>query len=221
MTTTPLFRRIRREHVAMMVRGLLWQVLHFRFGFILLRGQGARVFLPRHIELKGIIKIADFSTIDLRNTTQGSIGPNFSLGAFSVFRASGAPSQICPSVVVARSVSFGPYCNIGGGFGLRIGADVISGPYVSIHPEEHVINAGSPVRHQPTFGKGIEIGEDCWLGAKSTILDGSILAPGTVLGANALVAGSKTVADGIYVGIPARKVGMRPIETRGRDEPQA
>ena len=62
------------------------------------------------------------------------------------------------------------------------------------------------------FGKGIFIAGDCWLGAKATILDGSNLAFGTVLGAATLVAGAETKENGIYVGIPARLVRFREAD---------
>lgn len=209
MKSKSVLMKLRREHIEMLIRGVFWQLLHMRFGFILLKGRGARVSLDRSVRVKGILKVGNYATLDLRYTASGSLGAMFSLGDFSVFRASGTPSHTCPKVEVAEAVSFGPYCNIGGGFGLSIGPNVIAGPYVSIHPEEHAFNAGSLIRHQPIYGKGIRIDGDCWLGAKSTILDGSNLAPGTVLGANALVAGNETAQNGIYVGVPAKLTGFR------------
>jgi acetyltransferase-like isoleucine patch superfamily enzyme len=71
----------------------------------------------------------------------------------------------------------------------------------------HTVKAA--VRDQPIFGRGIRIGRDCWLGAKTTILDGSDLADGTVLGAAALIAGKKTKKNGVYLGIPAQLVRFR------------
>ncbi len=85
----------------------------------------------------------------------------------------------------------------------------IAGPYVSIHPEGHMHDIDTVIRNQPVFGKGVRIGNDCWLGAKTTILDGSNLGCGTVLGAATLVAGSETLQNGIYVGLPARLVRFR------------
>ncbi len=194
------------------MRGLLWQLTRLRFDGIVLKGRGARIYLDRRIRFEGLMKIGHYATLDLRQTTRGRLGNRFSLGDHSVFRASGSWDFICPYVDIAERVSFGPYCNIGGGFGLKIGANVMAGPYVSIHPETHAHAAGLLIRNQPVFGQGICIEEDCWFGAKATILDGSYLAPGTILGASSLVTGATTAKNGIYVGIPARLIRHR--ETR-------
>ena len=200
---------LRFELIAMLLRGLLWQLTRLRFDGIVLKGRGARIYLDRRVRLEGIMKVGNYATLDLRHAASGRLGNRFSLGDYCVFRASGSPDFTCPHVEIAERVSFGPYCNIGGGFGLSIGADVIAGPYVSIHPEEHMLAADRPIRNQEIFGQGICIEGNCWLGAKTTILDGSILEFGTVLGAAALVAGAKTRANGIYVGVPARLVRFR------------
>ncbi|TNJ34059.1 hypothetical protein [Prosthecochloris vibrioformis] len=200
---------LRFEHIGMLLRGLLWQLSRLRFDGIVLKGRGARIFLDRRVRLDGITKVGHYATLDLRQTASGRLGNRFSLGDYSVFRASGSPDFTCPFVDIAERVSFGPYCNIGGGFGLSIGADVIAGPYVSIHPEEHMHAADILIRSQQVFGQGICIQGDCWLGAKTTILDGSNLAFGTVLGAATLVAGTETRKNGIYVGAPARFIRFR------------
>lgn len=207
-----MIKGLRFEHFAMLMRGLLWQLTRLRFDGIVLKGRGARIFLDRRVRLQGIVKVGHYATLDLRQTASGRLGSRFSLGDHSVFRASGSSDFICPCVDIAERVSFGPYCNIGGGFGLRIEANVIAGPYVSIHPETHTYATDIPIRNQPVFGYGIRIEEDCWLGAKATILDGSRLVQGTILGASSLVAGAETTKNGIYVGIPARLVRLR--ETR-------
>lgn len=193
----------------MLLRGALWQLMHLRFGMILLKGRGAKIWIDKRIHVSGILKIGDFAKLDLRFCGSGAIGPMFSLGEFSIMRASGSASFTCPKIEIGANVSFGPYCNIGGGFGLSIAEGVIAGPYVSIHPEEHGLVSDQPVREQPIHGAGICIGRDCWLSAKSTLLDGTDLAAGTVLGAGAIAAGIHTEANGIYVGVPARFLRLR------------
>lgn len=200
---------VRPEHLFMLIRGVIWQITHLRFEGLLLLGRGARLRVDRRVRMKGLIKIGHHTLIDLTNTATGQIGPRFSLGDFGIFRASGAPDFTCPRVEVAENVSFGPYCNIGGGFGISISENVIAGPYVSLHPESHGLATDRAIREQPVHGRGIQIGSDCWLSAKVTLLDGTDLASGTVVGAGAVVTGTKTNKNGIYVGVPARFVGFR------------
>lgn len=51
----------------------------------------------------------------------------------------------------------------------------------------------------------IEIAENVWLAAKSTILAGSVIGNNTVVGANAVVR-DKLDSNAVYVGVPAKKV---------------
>jgi acetyltransferase-like isoleucine patch superfamily enzyme len=213
---SPMISKVRLEHVFMLLRGLVWQLWTFRFNGVVLKGRGARIRLDRRVRLAGVLKVGSYATLDLRYTEYGRIGHGFSLGDFSIFRASGSPSFTCPRIEIADNVTFGPFCNLGGGFGLRIGRDVIAGPYVSIHPEEHGMSPDHTIRTQQISGKGIAIENDCWLGAKATILDGSHLEEGTVIGAAALVAGIRTAPKSVYVGIPARRVHGRSDVRQGK-----
>ena len=52
------------------------------------------------------------------------------------------------------------------------------------------------------------IGEDVWLGANVTVLKGSAIGDGAVIGAKALVKG-KIECNAIAAGIPARGVKYR------------
>jgi len=209
-----MIRKLRFEHVMMFARGLLWQLIHLRFDAIVLKGRGSKIWIDRNIMLRGLIKVGDFAKLDLRYCSAGTLGPGFSLGDFSVMRASGSPSFLCPRFEIGKNVTFGPFCNIGGGFGLSIGDDVIAGPYVSIHPESHGIDVSEVIRDQPIHGSGISVGSDCWLAAKSTILDGTILPPNCVVGAGTILSGVYGEKGGIYVGVPARYLRDRPNAKR-------
>lgn len=54
----------------------------------------------------------------------------------------------------------------------------------------------------------IEIGDNVWLAAKSTVLAGSVIGNNTVVGANAVVRGQLD-CDSVYVGVPAKKVNIQ------------
>jgi acetyltransferase-like isoleucine patch superfamily enzyme len=50
------------------------------------------------------------------------------------------------------------------------------------------------------------VGDRCFLGVNTTLRDGISVAPGCVVGAGAVVART-TEPDGLYVGVPAKRVG--------------
>jgi carbonic anhydrase/acetyltransferase-like protein (isoleucine patch superfamily) len=54
---------------------------------------------------------------------------------------------------------------------------------------------------------GCEIGDGCFIGMDSTILDGAVLQPGVMLGAGSLVPQGRTLEGGyLWLGRPARRV---------------
>jgi acetyltransferase-like isoleucine patch superfamily enzyme len=191
----------RPELAIWLLRGLITQLLRFSFRGIILMERGASIHGLRNLRLKGALKLGRYSVLDVRNCQRAEIGNMVSIGAFSVVRTSGAVDFMCPHFVLGDNVSLGPYCNVGGGFGLTIGRDVVAGPYVSIHPESHSYgDLMRPIREQGVRGKGIVIGNDCWIGAKATILDGTVLQSGCVVGAAAVLGSTETMENGIYVG---------------------
>lgn len=56
--------------------------------------------------------------------------------------------------------------------------------------------------------KGIRIGSNCWLGAKATILDGTVIGNGCVVAAGAVVSGAFP-ENVIIGGIPAKIIKNR------------
>jgi acetyltransferase-like isoleucine patch superfamily enzyme len=137
-------------------------------------------------------------------------GDRCSVGRFSIIRASGSPDFISPGSRVGDHVSFGPYSNVGCGFGLNIGDDCIFGPYVSIHPEVHKFSDPiTPIRTQGLSGQGITIEPNCWFGAKVCVLDSTVVGAGCVIAAGAILAGGTLERDSIFAGIPARRLKRR------------
>lgn len=194
----------------MVLRGALYFVLRLQVPQRVAMDRGARVLGIGNLRLDGWIKIGAYATIDARFTTQLRLGRNFSLGDFSIMRCSGAPTFLCPGVIIGDDVSFGPYCNIGGGYGLNVGANNLFGPYVSIHPETHVVtDLTMPIRQQGVSGEGIRIDADNWFGAKSTVLDGVVMGTQNIVAAGALLTKSVYGSRVVLGGLPARELAKR------------
>jgi len=109
-----------------------------------------------------------------------------------------------------------PYATMNaGGAHIVIGNYVICGQMVSIHAGNHSFD--DPARliaEQGTTHQGVVIEDDCWLGAKVTILDGVTIGRGSVIGAGAVVTKSLP-AMSVAVGVPARIIKVRGARRKG------
>ncbi|KAA9133062.1 acyltransferase [Marinihelvus fidelis] len=87
---------------------------------------------------------------------------------------------------------------------ISIGDDGLIGEYVTIRDQDHAISKGR-ISHQEFAIKPVVIESNVWLGAKVTVLRGSKIESGVVVGANSLVKG-RLASGAVYAGIPAKRV---------------
>jgi acetyltransferase-like isoleucine patch superfamily enzyme len=108
----------------------------------------------------------------------------------------------------ARS-SIGPFGYLGCSGFISIGANVLIGPRVSMHAENHRFDeADIAIREQGVTLKPIAIEDDCWIGSDVVLVGGVTIGRGAVVGAGSVV--TKSVAPGEVVGgVPARVIKSR------------
>jgi acetyltransferase-like isoleucine patch superfamily enzyme len=75
---------------------------------------------------------------------------------------------------------------------------------------DHGIFANKPIREQDNTVSPVKIGRDCWIGANATILKGSCIEDGAIIGAKSLVKG-RVKQNSIVVGNPAREIKCRKL----------
>lgn len=79
------------------------------------------------------------------------------------------------------------------------------GNFVSFHSENHNYEDKTiPIRLQGVNHKGIKVGNNCWIGAKVTILDGVQIGNRCVIAARAVVRAGKYPDNCIIGGVPAK-----------------
>lgn len=194
----------------MLMRGIFLQSINLRFTGILLVGKNTSVFGLRKIHFSGRLVIGKNSTIDARFSKGISFGKNCSVGSSSIIRSSGSMNFIASKIIIGDNTSFGPFSNIGGGFGVSIGKNNIFGPYCSIHPENHIYtDQNLDIKEQGIHGVGIVVGENNWFGAKSTVLDGAKIGSNNVIGANSTITGKTYGDNSLIKGTPARQYYLK------------
>lgn len=200
-----------------------WFVIISERTFQILRGVWSKIFLVR---AKGLFfKGKNVSIKHRRLFSSGKnliLGNNVTINALSengiVFGENVTVAQnctlICTGVISEKGVGIkigdntgiNAYGYFGGQGGITIGNEVIIGPYVKIFSENHNFSEkGTSIRNQGVQRKDVVIGDDCWIGANVTILDGVELKERTVVAAGSVV--TKSFEEGVVIGgIPAKVI---------------
>lgn len=158
-----------------------------------------------------ISKTAQISLLaDIEDSVRGSkitIGDRVVIDSFVKIKPVGGLGNI--------EIGEGTYINSGSvlfsGNGIKIGKNVLIAPCCVLAPVNHEYrDRCQPIIEQrfSTSKGGIMIGDDVWVGANTTVLDGAIIGDGVVVGANSLVRGELKPYC-VYAGNPLKKIGER------------
>ncbi len=183
----------------------------------LARGSGFPVFVGPRVRLRnrGRITLAKGATLGEGVTIDGlsrggvSIGPGASIGAHTTIVATSVMRALGEGCSIGANSGIGQYSFIGCGGGVRIGANVIMGQYVSFHTENHLYaDLDRPIILQGTRRAPVVIEDDVWVGVKATFLSGARVGRGAIVAAGAVVRG-EVAPYTIVGGVPARVIGTR------------
>lgn len=167
-------------------------------------GERVRLLNRRAICFGRGVSIGDGTVVDgyARNGVVLSDGSR--LGLNCVVTCTSHSSRYGAGFTLGRGSGLGDGCHVGASGGIAIGADVIAGPFVSFHSQEHRFDdPTTPIRLQGTIERGIVVADDCWIGARVTVLDGTTLGAGCVVAAGAVVRGEFPPRS-LIGGVPAR-----------------
>ena len=135
-------------------------------------------------------------------------GDNIRIGPCTSIR-NNVVIQASKEVTIGSHCQINPFVTIYGGE-IKIGDLVMIAPHVMIVSGNHDFRQkNKPMIHAGEIARGpVEIGDDVWIGANSTVGDGVRIGKGAVIGANSFV--NKDVPEfAIVGGVPARIIGYR------------
>ncbi len=193
---------------------LLYGMLYKR-GVMLVRGI---LFLRKKVFLGKRVKILNKSnflfgknvTIESNTELDGyalhkiKLGNNVKIGSYSKLLSTSHLATYGKGLKMGNNSAVGDFTHFGAAGGITIGNDVIMGSYVSFHAENHNFNDTTKlIREQGVNSKGIEIGNNIWVGAKVTFLDGTKVGNNCVVAAGAVVKG-EFPSNVIIGGVPAK-----------------
>lgn len=192
------------EHLIHLVRAALTFRLAKGSSRFFFRGSGSRLLCKSKIEIGKKVRIGQNVTIDGLGKNGIKIGENSKIGDFSRLICSGTLTKLGSHIHIGSNVGIGEFCRIGGSGGVSIGSNTIAGQYLSVHPENHnFLDKNLLIKDQGTTRLPIIIDDNCWIGAKVTILAGSVVGHSSVIAAGSVVNG-KFPPYSVIGGVPAK-----------------
>ncbi|HMH31784.1 MAG TPA: acyltransferase [Puia sp.] len=193
--------------IIMKCRGLICGFHHETIPFI---GRHVTIKLKSKIRAGKNLSIGNRCFIDALSVEGIRLGDNVSIGRNTIIECTGNLQFLGKGLQVGNNVGMGTDNYYGCAGGIKLGDDTIVGNFVSFHAENHIFaTTDIPIRLQGVQHQGITIGRDCWIGAKSTILDGVFLEDGCIIAAGAVVKSGIYAKNGIYAGVPAKLIKQR------------
>ena len=178
-------------------------------GFFLMRqkifiGKNCKILNKSNFKIGKGVTIGHNTILDGYASTKIIFGDYAKIGAYSCLTTTSHLSKYGVGLVMGSNSAIGDYTHFGASGGIKIGNDVIMGSYISFHSENHSFSDKSIlIREQGVTSVGIILGNNIWVGAKVTFLDGCIVGNNCVVAAGAVVNGQYP-DNCIIGGIPAK-----------------
>jgi acetyltransferase-like isoleucine patch superfamily enzyme len=187
-----------RKRFWMLFRGILFYRKYVFFGCNVKLKNKKNILLGKYVTIENNTILDGFCQEKI------IIGNSSKIGAFSEISCTGHFSKYGKGFKIGSNSGVGKFAFFGAAGGIKIGNDVIMGEYVSFHSQNHnFLEKNKLIKNQGVTSKGIEIGNNVWIGAKCTFLDGSYVGDNSVIAAGALV--RDTFPNNVLIaGIPAR-----------------
>lgn len=194
--------------------GLIYQTLFTRFimvlrGYLFLQkkvfvGKSCTFLNKSNIVFGKNVTIEKYTRLDGYAKEKIELGNNVKIGAYSNLLSTSHFSKYGKGLKIGNNSAFGRFTEFGAAGGIQIGDNVIAGSYVSFHSENHNFNDTTKlIREQGVSSKGIRVGNNVWIGAKVTFLDGSFVDDNSIVAAGAVVNGIYP-NNSIIGGVPAK-----------------
>ncbi|MFB2599450.1 acyltransferase [Herbiconiux sp. P17] len=153
--------------------------------------------------------IGDYSYVDGVARRGVRFGVGAKLGRFGTITSTSHLSKLGQGFEIGPNSGIGDFAHIGCSGGVTIGQNVIIGPYVTFHSQEHNSDRiDIPIREQGTREDPIVLEDDIWVGSRVTFLAGTTIGHGSIVAAGSVVR-SSFPAYSVIGGVPARLLKTR------------
>lgn len=162
-------------------------------------GKGTTLEIAGQVRIGKNVYIGDQVSLIVEQGATLTIADNSFIGESCYIKCFGGKVEIGQDVSI-NSKSF-----INGCGGVSIGDNTRIGTQSIIIASNHKFGEPDLLVKDAITKQGVSLGENIWLGARVTVLDGVVIPNDSVIGACSLV--SKPLPEsGVYVGIPVKKI---------------
>ncbi|MCO5947257.1 acyltransferase [Mucilaginibacter flavidus] len=193
-------------------RGLFLKLFLKKSKGLLFRGSHVKVRHAYKITAGKNLILEDNVSVNALSENGISFGDNVSIARDSILFCTGIIAYRGKGISIGDRTGISARAYFAGQGGITIGNDVIMGPNVQVFSENHLYNDMSlTIKEQGVTKQSVSIGNNCWVGAGSTILAGVTIGDGCVVAAGSVVTKS-FAANSVIAGVPAKL-----IKTRGEN----
>tara|TARA_B100000795_G_scaffold201456_1_gene155262 strand:- start:2635 stop:3309 length:675 start_codon:yes stop_codon:yes gene_type:complete len=172
-------------------------------------GKSVKIKNKRNIMFGKHITLESYSNVDAYSKDKIKIGDFFKLGAYSIISCTNHLGLVGKGLSIGNNSGIGEFSYFGCVGGVEIGDNVIMGQYISFHSQEHnFTDINKEIKDQGVQSKGIKLGNNIWVGAKVTFLDGANIGDNCIVAAGAVVKG-EFPENSIIGGVPAKMIRTR------------
>lgn len=192
--------------LGLLMRRKLYKFLFNTCGRGMIIGQNVNIRCPNRIRVGDNVVIGNNCTLDAKGTR--GTGIEIENGVF--IGESSIISTADGSIRIGEQSNISSFCRIATLTSIDIGRKVLIAAYCYIcgggHRHDRI---DIPIMDQPNFAKGPQhIGDGCWIGTRTTVLDGVNIGSNTIIGAHSLV--TKDIPpETVALGCPAKVVENR------------
>jgi acetyltransferase-like isoleucine patch superfamily enzyme len=167
-------------------------------------GKNTKILNLANIVFGRNVTIGSHCQIDGYASEKILLGDCVNIGCYSKLLSTSHFSKFGKGLKMGNNSAIGDFTHFGAPGGIEIGNDVIMGSYISFHSENHnFLDTTKLIREQGVTSKGIVLGNNIWVGAKVTFLDGCQVGDNSVVAAGAVVNGIYP-PNSIIGGVPAK-----------------
>lgn len=186
-----------------LLRGMIWSGLRLRRWRGLMVGPNIQWVMPRRIRTGRGVLIGGFSYVDGSARDGIVLEDHVTIREHAWIQGRSGLNDPAEGLRIGAHSYIGPRAVIGIGGPIDIGAGVQTGAGLTITAEAHAPDEAGSFVSGRTERRGVRIGARCWLGNNVSILDGVEIGEDCVIGANSLV--TRSIPPGsIAFGSPAR-----------------